>query len=109
MADFDWNQWTEHGDFRPTAISQGSEIRTVNGTLSDDATIDNTSDTTQLEGIQTPQSRERQRTSGSSQSEALIRRRKTRKLRDRHETAKIREKGACFLCQTKRKEVNLVY
>ncbi|KAI9049136.1 hypothetical protein LZ554_006984 [Drepanopeziza brunnea f. sp. 'monogermtubi'] len=39
----------------------------------------------------------------SSEETILVRARKTRKLRAPHETAKVREKGACFLCQKKRK------
>ena len=74
----------------------------------DDTTSDDTSDTlydTPFNGAQTPQSKKRRPTLEGSESDALVRARKTRKLRDPHETAKIREKGACFLCQKKRKEV----
>ena len=118
MADFndsDWNRWIDLSNFQPTAFLQCSEIsfsHTPNFTPPDDTTSDNTSDiicNTRLEGIITPQSKKRRQTSECSLSEALIRPRKTRKLRAPHETAKIREKGACFLCQKKRKEVNLIY
>ena len=51
------------------------------------------------------QTRKRQRqTSSPCEPESLIRFRKTRKLRAPEETAKVREKGACYLCQLKRKE-----
>jgi hypothetical protein len=114
MADFnsDWNQWIY---FQPTSFLQCSEIPfnpTANVTPPDDTLSDNTSDTicnTPLEGIHTPQSKRQRQTSECSQSEALVRPRKTRKLRAPHETAKLRKKGACFLCKKNRKEVNLIY
>jgi hypothetical protein len=117
MADFndlDWNRWIDLSNFQSTACLQCNEIsfnHTPNVTPPDDTTSDNTSDicNTRLEVIITPQSKKRRQTSECSQPEALIRPRKTRKLRAPHETAKIRKKGACFLCQKKRKEVNLIY
>jgi len=57
------------------------------------------------DGIQTPQSRKRRHGSEDSQFDALVRTRKTRRLRDPDGTAKIRKKGACILCKTLRKEV----
>jgi hypothetical protein len=116
MADFNNpNWWMDLGHFQPTAFLQYNEIsfnHTANATPPDDTTSGNTSDTicnTRLEGTVSPQSKKRRQTSECSQSEALVRPRKTRKLRSPHETAKIREKGACFLCKKKRKEVNLIY
>lgn len=49
--------------------------------------------------------RQRQQSEDTQSEGALIRSRKTRKLKAPLETAKIREKGACFLCQKKRKVV----
>jgi hypothetical protein len=49
----------------------------------------------------------RREMSSPSESEALVRSRKTRRLRAPHDTAKVRERGACYLCQLKRKEVSL--
>jgi hypothetical protein len=54
-----------------------------------------------------PQAKKRRQASSPCESEALVRFRKTRKLRAPQETAKIRERGACYLCQLKRKEVAL--
>jgi hypothetical protein len=117
MEDFnnsDWN-WFDFSDFQPTAFVQCSEIsfnHTANVTPLDDTSSGNTSDTicnTPLEGIQTPQPKRRRQTSECSQSEALVRPRKSRKLRAPHETAKLRKKGACFLCKKDKKEVNLIY
>ncbi|KAL2075194.1 hypothetical protein VTL71DRAFT_136 [Oculimacula yallundae] len=48
--------------------------------------------------------RQRQASEDSQSENSLTRRRKTRKLRAPLETAKVRERGACFLCQKKRKE-----
>jgi hypothetical protein len=54
-------------------------------------------------------SRKRRQTSESS-SDALVRPpRKTRKLKAPDKTAKTREKGACFFCQKKRKEVRFAH
>lgn len=50
-----------------------------------------------------PKKRQRQSSEESQSDGALVRARKTRKLKDPLETAKVREKGACFLCQKKRK------
>jgi hypothetical protein len=59
---------------------------------------------TPLEDVRA-KSRKRRRSSEESLSDSLVRTRKTRKLRAPEETAKTRERGACFLCQSKRKEV----
>ena len=53
-----------------------------------------------------PKKRQRQSSEESQSDGALVRARKTRKLKDPLETAKVREKGACFLCQKKRKVVS---
>ncbi|KAG4442197.1 hypothetical protein IFR05_002307 [Cadophora sp. M221] len=50
-----------------------------------------------------PKKRQRQRSEDSQSEGSLTRLRKTRKLKAPLETAKVREKGACFLCQKKRK------
>lgn len=50
-------------------------------------------------------SRKRQHSSESSLSDVRIPPKRTRRLRSPPETAKVREKGACFYCQKKRKEV----
>ena len=78
-----------------------------------DTTSDNTpmsSDThyePQPEGVRLPQTKKRRRQSSEPcESGALVRTRKTRKLTAPEETAKVREKGACFLCQLKRKVVS---
>ncbi len=71
--------------------------------------FDSSSDKSLDEPQSAPPPKKRQRQSSEeSQSEggALVRSRKTRKLRAPHETAKVREKGACFLCQKKRKVVS---
>jgi hypothetical protein len=63
---------------------------------------------TPLENVQSPKSKKRRQRSESSQPDALIRPRKTRTLRAPHETAKVREKGACLTCKRKRKEVGFI-
>jgi hypothetical protein len=59
-----------------------------------------------VEGTQTPQSRKRRLGSEDSQSDALVKVRKPRKLSDPDGTAKIRKKGACILCKTMRKKAS---
>jgi hypothetical protein len=58
-----------------------------------------------IEEFQLVPSRKRQQSSESSQSDTNTRPIKTRRLRSPSETAKVRERGACFHCQKKRKEV----
>jgi hypothetical protein len=116
------NEWLEldFDSFLPTALlpcDATSFNHAANFTPPDDTRRDNTpssSDTlssdTLLEGIQTPYSNSRKRRQTSERSsDILVRTPKTRKLRAPHKTAKIREKGACFLCRTMKKEVNFVY
>lgn len=52
---------------------------------------------------QSPDSRKRRQSSESFESDALKRSRKTRRLVDPVQTAKVREIGACYCCQRKRK------
>jgi hypothetical protein len=126
MADFhssdDWNnnQWFDFDGFQPNALfpyDANSFNHAANLTPPGNTRRDNTpsssgtlSSSTLIEGTQTSYSNSRKRRQTSERSSGtLVRTRKTRKLRAPHETAKIREKGACFLCQTKRKEVNFAY
>lgn len=118
MADFisaDWNQSMYLTALQQAPFLMYSDVyldNTPNSTPPGETTSGNTFDyicDTQLNGIQTPQSKKRQPTLESSELGALVRSRKTRKLKAPHETAKTRKKGACFLCQKKRKEVNSVY
>jgi hypothetical protein len=126
MADFHssdyWNnnQFFDFDSFQPTALlscDAASFNHAANLTPPDDTRRENTpsssntlSSGTLLEGTQTPysNSRKRRQTSEPS-SDTLVPAHKTRKLRAPHKTAKIREKGACFLCQKMRKEVTFVY
>ncbi len=118
INNFDLNEWIYLSNFPQTAFLQSNEFsfdNCPNFTAHGDTTSANTpssSDTlsgTQLGGTQTPQSKRRRHTSVESESAAVTRTRKTRILRAPQETAKIREKGACFLCQKKRKEVKFAY
>lgn len=61
----------------------------------------------EIQSAPPPKKRQRQSSEESQSEGALVRSRKTRKLKAPHETAKVREKGACFLCQKKRKVVSL--
>jgi len=128
MPDFhssdDWNNnqwWLVFNSFQPTAPLPCDDATSFNPAPNlappDDTRKDSTpssSDTlssgTLVEGIQTPYSNPRKRRQTSERSsDTPARTPKTRKVKAPHKTAKIREKGACFLCQTKRKEVNFVY
>ena len=116
IYDFDRDEWICVSHFQqPLQSNEFYLDPTPNFTLPDDTTTANTpssSDSlsgTPLVGPQTPQSKKRRYRSEESESAALRRTRKPRKLGDRQETAKIREKGACFFCQRKRKKVNFVY
>lgn len=84
-------------------------ISQPNSTTPDDTSENssNSSDTCCEEVLDTHASnpRKRRQTSESSESDALKRSRKSRKLQDPQQTAKVREKGACFCCQKKRKPV----
>lgn len=71
------------------------------------STSSNSRSDSPLETVPNPKSKKRRQRSESSQPDALIRPRKTRTLRDPHDTAKVREKGACLTCKRKRKEVGL--
>ena len=123
MNDFS-STWCLPGDFQQSDFLQhlqSLELLQSNGfslhhatdvARSGGATSDNTptsSDTHSdpvTELARPPKARKRQRqASEQCESEALIRMRKTRKLKNPQETAKVREKGACYLCQLKRKEV----
>jgi hypothetical protein len=117
VYDFDRDEWIYVSHFQQIPL-QSNEFyfdHTPNFTPPDGTTTANTpssSDSlsgTQLVGPQTLQSKKRRYRSEESESAALRRTRKPRKLGDRQETAKIREKGACFFCQKKRKKVNFVY
>jgi len=83
------------------------DSNTPGASSSPDSRSDSRSDTP-LETNQNPTSRKRRQRSESSQRDALIRPRKTRKLKAPQETAKVRKKGACLMCKRKRKEVSFV-
>jgi hypothetical protein len=114
------NEWFDFESFPTTALlpcDATSLNHAANLTPPDDTRRDNTpssSDTfssdTLLEGVRTPYSNSRRRRQTSERfSDTLVHTRKTRKVKAPHKTAKIREKGACFLCRTMKKEVNFVY
>jgi hypothetical protein len=81
---------------------------TSSNTPAPSASSDSTSET-QLETTQNSKSKKRRRTSEDSQSDALIRPRGTRIIKDRLKTAKVREKGACLSCKRIKKGVSPVY
>jgi hypothetical protein len=83
------------------------DSNTPEASSSSDSRSDSRSDTP-LETNQNPTSKKRRQRSESSQRDALIRPRKTRKLKAPQETAKVRKKGACLMCKRKRKEVSFV-
>lgn len=70
----------------------------------------NSSDTCfeELVEKQASNSRKRRQTSESSQSDALTRSPKIRKLQNPQQTAKARERGACFCCQKTRRPVRSI-
>jgi hypothetical protein len=71
------------------------------------ASPDSTSET-HLKTTPNPKSKKRRQTSEDSQSDALIRPPKTRIIKDRLKTAKVREKGACLSCKRAKKGVSPV-
>jgi hypothetical protein len=83
------------------------ESNTPEPSSSSSSRSDSRSDTP-LETNQNPTSKKRRQRSESSQRDALIRPRKTRKLKAPQETAKVRKKGACLMCKRKRKEVSFI-
>lgn len=85
-----------------------ADVGQSEGAMSDSTpTSSDTSSDSIIEVVQRPQARKRQlQTSERCDSDALIRMRKTRKLRDRQGTAKVRAKGACYECQLKKKGVS---
>jgi hypothetical protein len=115
MADFNTPDWLDYLNSYPADFLSCNEFtfgHIPNTAQSDDTKSSNTAASSStlsdaaVEGTQLSKSQKRRRISESPEHGALIRPRKTRKLRDPHDTAKIREKGACFCCQKKRKEVN---
>jgi hypothetical protein len=97
---YEENLWCDPIDDTPSHLTNTNAYGTP-------ASFDSfSSEERQMASLDPPKKRQRQ-TSEDSQSEgSLIRSRKTRKLKAPHETAKVREKGACFLCQKKRKVVS---
>jgi hypothetical protein len=59
-----------------------------------------------LDGNALTHGQKRRSTSSTPESNSLARPRKTRKLRCPQETAKVREKGACYGCKLNRKLVS---
>jgi hypothetical protein len=103
----DWNLLpVSYHDFPINPADYTVDSNTPEASSSSDSRSDSRSDTP-LETNQNPTSKRRQR-SESSQRDALVRPRKTRKLKAPQETAKVRKKGACLMCKRKRKEVSFV-
>ncbi|KAG0645688.1 hypothetical protein D0Z07_8715 [Hyphodiscus hymeniophilus] len=88
-------------DAFPLQIDVPEMASSVEATVCDTPT---SSDSFPNSAINDPPSNKRRQTSSPCESESLVRYRKTRKLRAPEQTAKVREKGACYLCQLKRKE-----
>lgn len=131
MADFnsqdwDFNQWIEYEEYQhspslpyeenlwcdPVDDPPNPPLRRVTNTYGTPESFDsfptNKSSSEEREPPMdsSPKKRQRQKSEDSQSDGSLIRSRKTRKLKAPHETAKVREKGACFLCQKKRKVVS---
>jgi len=83
---------------------------TANTTSNNTSTSPSTPSNTVIGVVHSRRTRKRRwPTSEGYESEVLIRTRKTRKLRSPEETAKVRKKGACFLCKLKKKVASSVF
>jgi hypothetical protein len=114
----DWNAWIDQPIFQSTEVwppwntdfSLTPPDDTTNSNSPAPSASPDSTPETKLETTHNSKhnSKKRRQTSECSQPDALIRPRKTRTLRSPHETAKVREKGACLSCKRKRKEVGPV-
>jgi hypothetical protein len=104
-------QYTDFGplnnDF-PPCMPPLEPLSTASSNTSDSYPSSDSRSDTPVENLQNPRSKKRRQRSESSQPDALIRTRKTRRLRAPQETAEVRKKGACLTCKRKRKEVSHV-
>lgn len=89
-------------------MNNATEDSTTSNTPAPSPSSDSSSDTkVEVVHFKEPQTKKRRQSSESSQTRSLILKRlkPTRVVKDREETAKIREKGACLTCKKKRTAV----
>lgn len=124
MADFnlplDWEQqewWENFGTFQPMATILSCNTASFDIDAHFLSSVDNKgtstpsslatgSENSSEESLAVQCNSRKRRQASESSSDALVRSRKTRKLKAPDRTAKVREKGACFFCQKRRKEVS---